>query len=122
MNITLDYLRGRRIWLVKNFSVWGRYSAFELLFVCSEQEEGSKRIVFNRVDIGGEAQVAEFSSLYDYKGNQVPSEIKSPKVIPLPRNETFCLIVEESNYDFKISRENSSMENGLVDLLIIEMG
>jgi hypothetical protein len=69
MNITLDYLRGRRIWLVKNFSVWGKYSTLELLFVNTELAEGYKRVVFNRDDLGGEAQVVEFSSLFDYKGN-----------------------------------------------------
>ena len=122
MNITLDYLRGRRVWLVNNFSVWGKYSAFEFLFVNTEQAEGYKRVVFNRVDLGSETQVVEFSSLYDYKGNQVPSEIKSPKVLTLPKNETFCLVIEESNYGFKIAKESSSMENGLIDLLIIEMG
>ncbi len=122
MNITLDYLRGRRIWLVRNFSVWGKYSVFEVLFVNTELAGGYKRIVFNRDDLGEEAQVVEFSSLFDYKGNQVPSEIKSPKVLVLLKNEIFCLVMEESNYGFRIARVGSSTENGLVDLLIIELG
>lgn len=122
MNITLDYLRGRRVWLIKNLSVWGKYSAVDLLLVHTELGEGYKRIVFNQIDLGGEAQVVDFSSLYDYKGNQVPSEIKSPKVLVMPKNEVFCLVTEESNFGFKIAKENSSLENGLVDLLIIEMG
>lgn len=122
MNITLDYLRGRRVWLVKNFSVWGEYSAIELLFVNTEQTDSSKRVIFSQVDLRGEAQVVEFSSLYDYKGNQVPSEIKSPKVLSLPKNETLCLVMEESNYGFKIAKGSNSMENGLVDLLILELG
>jgi hypothetical protein len=122
MNITLDYLRGRRVWLIKNLSVWGKYSAVDLLLVHTELGEDSKRIVFNQLDLGGEAQVVNFDSLYDFKGNLLPSEIKSPKVLALPKNESFCLVTEESNYGFKIAKESSSIENGLVDLLIIEMG
>jgi len=122
MNITLDYLRGRRVWLVKNFCVWGEYSAVDLLFVHTELGQSSKRIVLDRVGLGGEVQEVSFNSLYDYKGNQLPPEINSPKVLALPKNEAFCMVIEESNSGFKIAKETNSTENGLVDLLILELG
>jgi len=122
MNITLDYLRGRRVWLVKNFCVWGEYSALDLLFVHTELGEDSKRIIFNRAGLGGEVQEVIFNSLHDYKGNQLPQEINSPKVLALLKNETLCMVTEETNSGFKIAKENNSTENGLADLLILEMG
>ncbi|MDH4223142.1 MAG: hypothetical protein OEV55_06325 [candidate division Zixibacteria bacterium] len=122
MNITLDYLRGRRVWLVKNFCVWGSYSAIDFIFICSETRTNSKRIIFNRFDLGGYAQEVIFSSLYDFKGNQLPQSIKSPKVVTLPKNETICMVTEENDNGFKIVQKSGSVENGLVDLLIMEMG
>ncbi|MCJ7496867.1 MAG: hypothetical protein MUO78_01850 [candidate division Zixibacteria bacterium] len=122
MNITLDYLRGRRVWLVKNFCVWGEYSAVDLLLVHTEIIESSKRIIFDRIGLGGKNQEANFNTLYDYKGNQLPDEINSPKVSAIPKNDVFCMVIEESKAGFKIAKGNNSSENGLVDLLIFELG
>jgi len=121
MNITLDYLRGRRVWLVKNFCVWGEYSAVDFLLAHTEIGESSKRIMLDRVSLGGEEQEVSFGSLYDFKGNQLPQQIDSPKVLSLPLNEVSCLVIEESNSRFKIAKRSNSTENGLVDLLIFEL-
>ena len=122
MNITLDYLRGRRVWLVKNFCVWGEYSAVDFLLVHTEIGETSKRIMLDRVSLGGEEQEVSFDSLYDFKGNQLPQQIVSPKVLSLPLNEVSSLVIEESDAGFKIAKGSNSSENGLVDLLIMELG
>jgi len=122
MNITLDYLRSRRVWLVKNFCVWGEYSAIDFLLVHAEAGESSKRIVLDRVSLGGAEQDVRFDSLYDFKGNQLPSHISSPKVLALPLNELSCLVIEESDSSFKIAKKSDFPENGLVDLLIFELG
>ncbi len=122
MNITLDYLRGRRVWLVKNICVWGEYSAVDLLFVHTEIMESSKRIILDRIGLGGKNQEVNFNTLYDYKGNQLPDEINSPKVSAIPKNDVFCMVIEESKAGFKIAKGNDSSENGLVDLLIFELG
>ena len=122
MNITLDYLRGRRVWLVKNFCVWGEYSAVDFLLVHTEIGETSKRIMLDRVSLGGEEQEVSFDSLYDFKGNQLPQQIVSPKVLSLPLNEVLCIVIEESDSSFKIAKGSNSTENGLVDLLILELG
>ncbi|OGC80601.1 MAG: hypothetical protein A2W07_01275 [candidate division Zixibacteria bacterium RBG_16_43_9] len=121
MNITLDYLRGRKIWLVKNFCIWGEYSAVDLLLVHTEIGETSKRIIMDRVSLGGKEQEVNFDSLYDFKGNKLPQQISSPKVLALPSNEVSCMVMEESNSGFKIAKRSDSVENGLVDLLIFEL-
>jgi hypothetical protein len=123
MNITLDYLRGRRIWLVPNFVVWGDWSLYSFLLFYTEMGASSKRIIFYKSILGGLDQSVNFSSLYDFKGNQLPITINSPKVIVLPKNEIHCLVVgAETNTGFRIARVSESAQTGLVDLMIVEMG
>jgi hypothetical protein len=123
MNVTLDYLRGRRIWLVPNFVVWGDWSLYSFLLFYTEIGASSKRIIFCRSTLGGLDQSVNFSSLYDFKGNQLPTNINNPKVIVLPKNEVHCLVVgAETNTGFRIAKLSESVQTGLVDLMIVEMG
>jgi len=123
MNITLDYLRGRRTWVVPNFVVWGDWSLYSFLLFYTEMGATSKRIVFNKSTLGGLDQTVNFSSLYDFKGNQLPATINHPKVIVLPKNEVFCLVVgQETETGFRLAKLSESSQTGLVDLMIVEMG
>jgi hypothetical protein len=123
MNITLDYLRGRRTWVVPNFVVWGDWSLYSFLLFYTEMGATSKRIIFSKSTLGGLDQSVNFSSLYDFKGNQLPASINNPKVIVLPKNEVFCVVVgAETNTGFRIARFSDSAQTGLVDLMIVEMG
>jgi hypothetical protein len=123
MNITLDYLRGRRIWVVPNFVVWGDWSLYSFLFFNAEIQAGSKRIVFSKSILGGLDQTVDFSNLYDFKGNQLPTTINNPKVIVLPKNEVFSFVVgAEMNTGFRIAKLPGSSHTNLVDLMIVEMG
>jgi hypothetical protein len=123
MNITLDYLRGRRTWVVPNFVVWGDWSLYSFLFFYTEMGASSKRIIFSKSILGGLDQTVNFSSLYDFKGNQLPATINSPKVLALPKNEVRCLVVgTETNNGFRIAKVSESPQTGLVDLMIVEMG
>jgi hypothetical protein len=122
MNITLDYLRGRRIWAVPNFVVWGDWSLYSFLLFYTEMGVGSKRIVFSKSTLGGLDQIVDFSSLYDFRGNQLPATIDNPKVVVLPKNEVSCIVVgAESNTGFRIAKLSESSGTGLVDLMIVEM-
>ncbi len=131
MNITLDYLRGRRIWVVPNFVVWGDWSLYSFFLFYTEMGATSKRVVFNKSTLGGQTQTVNFSSLYDFRGNQLPDTIDNPKVIVLPKNEVFCLVVGgETDTGFRIAklcdlctlRSAGSSGTGLVDLMVVEMG
>jgi hypothetical protein len=123
MSITLDYLRGRRTWVVPNFVVWGDWSLYSFLLFYTEMGASSKRIIFSKSILGGLDQTVNFSSLYDFKGNQLPTTINSPKVIVLPKNEVHCLVVgAETNTGFRIAKLSESAQTGLVDLMIVEMG
>ena len=123
MNITLDYLRGRRTWVVPNFVVWGDWSLASFLLLYTEMGETSKRVVLAKNNLGGLDQMVNFSDLYDFKGNQLPQVIGNPKVIVLPKNEINCFVVgTETDIGFRIARFSGSEKTGLVDLMILEMG
>jgi len=123
MNITLDYLRSRRTWVVPNFVVWGDWSIYDFLLFYTEMGTNSKRIIFGKSTLGGLDQSINFSNLYDFKGNQLPTAINNPKVIVLPKNEVYCLVVgAETNTGFRIAKLSESTQTGLVDLMIVEMG
>ena len=123
MNLTLDYLRGRRVWVVNNFSVWGEYSAVVPILIWTETGASSNRLIFARENLGGFEQAVNFSDLSDFKGNQLPQTIANPKVIILQKNEVECLVIgQESQTGFKIAKLTDGDQNGVVDLVIVENG
>ena len=123
MNITLDYLRGRRSWLVKNFVVWGDWSLASFLLLYTEMGQTSKRVMLAKNNLGGLDQTVSFSDLYDFRGNQLPEVIQNAKVIAMPKNEVNCFVVgAETDTGFRIARFSGSEKTGLVDLMVVEMG
>ncbi len=123
MNITLDYLRGRRTWVVPNFVVWGDWSLASFFLLYTEVGETSKRVILARNNLGGLDQTVSFSDLYDFRGNKLPQMITSPKVMVMPKNEVNCFVVgPETDTGFRIAKFSGSQKTGLVDLTIMEMG
>lgn len=123
MNITLDYLRGRRTWVVPNFVVWGDWSLASFLLLYTEIGETSKRVMLARNNLGGLDQSVTFETLYDFRGNRLPQTISNPKVMVMPKNEVNCFVVgTETDTGFRIARFSGSEKTGLVDLTIVEMG
>jgi hypothetical protein len=123
MNITLDYLRGRRTWAVPNFVVWGDWSLASFLLLYTEAGETAKRVVLAKNNLGGLDQTVIFSELYDFRGNKLPETIAQPKVMVMPKNEVNCFVVgTETDTGFRIARFSGSERTGLVDLMIVEMG
>lgn len=121
MNITLDYLRGHRSWLVTNFRVWGDYFSVEAPLIFTESASGSKRVMLNRSFLGGLNQEVNFDDLVDHRGNSLPETIAGPKVFVLPKNEVRSFLVGSENEEgFRIAKEEPS-KTGLVDLWIVEM-
>ena len=123
MNITLDYLRGRRTWAVPNFVVWGDWSLASFLLLYTEMGETSKRVILAKNNLGGLDQTVDFCDLYDFRGNQLPQVITSPKVMVMPKNEVNCFVVgTETDTGFRIAKFSGAEKTGLVDLIIVEMG
>jgi hypothetical protein len=123
MSVTLSYLKGKRSWVVEDFEVWGEMNLAEFLIFYTQINENSKRVILNHSFLGGEEQSVSFSSLCDFKGNYLPEVINQPKVIVLPKREPVCFVIgKETDTGFKIAKAPASEKNGLVDLLIMEMG
>jgi len=119
---TLAYLRGRRIWLVPGFVVWGASSGTDLSFVTVNVIEGQQRISHTTASIGGAQQQVSFNTLVDHRGNQLPMTINSPKVIPLANSDARVFIVSrEFTSGFVIARDNTATTPVTTDLLIMEL-
>ncbi len=119
---TLNYLKSKRIWAVPGVSVYGTLGAVELLLLRSEITLSSKRIIFETAVLGGVEQVLFYKDLVDFRGNQLPQKLKSPKVVVLPKSATFAVVAgAEAEELFRLAK-TSGADHALVDLLIIEMG
>lgn len=123
MSDTLAYLRGHRIWLVRDFVVWGSLAAYEFSFLVTGIEQGTKRIEFLSVPLGGELQKVNYSDLVDFRGNNLPPDLTNPKVIASPKTSVGVVVVgREDSGSFTIARSTPQEPAGLCDLIIIEVG
>lgn len=119
---TLAYLRGRRIWFVPGFVVWGASSSAELSFVTVNVVEGQQQIHYSETSLGGSRQTVSFANLVDHRGNNLPSTLNSPRIIPLPKGEERVFIIgSEFSDGFSISRDSAATTPVTTDLLIIEL-
>jgi hypothetical protein len=122
MNVTLDYLKSNRKWLIRDYCVWGDDDAFEADMLMTELAASTLRVVFMHQYSGGNGQVVNFADLLDHRGNQLPSTINNAEVIIIPKNAvaTFVrgLIGPTS---FRIARSSQGPAEAIVDLLIMEM-
>jgi hypothetical protein len=120
---SLSYLRGRRLWVVRNFLIWGTADESRLFYLGVEDIDSTSRIMFGVNGTGGSIQDVQFLNLIDFKGNHLPPVIKSPKVIIRFRSPySAYLIGEESNSGFRIARDNNAPGPVSVDFFIFEMG
>ncbi len=123
MSDTLAYLRGRRIWVIRDFVVWGSLSAHEFSFLVTLNDQTQKRIMFLTVPLGGELQKVNFSDLVDFRGNSLPEKLVNPKVMPLQKTAVGVVVVgQEDSESFSIAKISSSEPNGLCDLIVMEVG
>jgi len=123
MNSTLAYLRGRRSWMVENFTVWGTDSEAEFLMAMTETIGSEKRVGFWRATLGGQSQSVAFSSLTDNRGNSLPAQIKKPVVIVIPRGKKSAFITAvQGDFGFAVAKAENDSPSVTVDLLIFETG
>ncbi len=119
---TLAYLRGRRIWFIPGFVVWGSSASAELSFVTVNVVEGQQQISYTETSIGGSRQTVSFDALVDHRGNNLPAAIKSPEVIPLSKGDERVFVIGiEFSSGFSISRDSFGTTPVATDLLIVEL-
>ena len=113
----------RRAWFVPGLVVYGVQSDEATGYLVTQQGSSGQTVYYATADFGEGAQVVAFASLSDHRGNQLPAEISTPRVIVRPRSTDRAYIVrEESNREFTIARDVFSSGPVTVDLLIMEMG
>ena len=120
---SLMYLRGRRMWVVRDYSVWGLKDDAEIFYLGAEVVNSVGRLMFGSSIIGGLEQNVNFSDLVDWKGNSLPETINAPRVIFRPRSKyNVFLIGDESSTGFRVARDPSATGPVTAELFIFEMG
>lgn len=123
MTDTLAYLRGRRAWLVRDFSVWGALSAYDFSFCLSEEDTVANRLLFLNIPLGGDLQRVRYDELTDIHGNNLPATITNPKVVVLPKDAVGSVITgRENSESFTIAKVSEKASASVCDLLVFEMG
>jgi hypothetical protein len=123
MNSTLAYLRGRRLWVVESFTVWGTDSDAEFLLAVTETVDSQIRLGFWPVSLGGQQQDVDYSSLVDNKGNSLPETIARPAIIPVLQERGSAYIKSlKGNSGFRIAAADDVHGPVRVTLLIFETG
>jgi len=119
----LTYLRGRRVWFIREYTVWGLADDTDLLYLGLENVDSTGRLMFGITPIGGEVQNISFGDLVDFRGNHLPSSIHSPRVIPRSRSaHSAYLVGDESDTGFRIARDPEASGPIVTDLLVFELG
>ena len=114
---------GHRMWFIESFMVWGQAGLGEMEYLVIEKLDAISTVYLNKTDIGDSAQTVNFADLVDHRGNNLPSELASPRVVVRNCNESTAYVLgTESGASFKIVRGSDSPAPVMVDLLIVEMG
>jgi len=122
LNVTLDYLKSNRKWLIRDFRVWGDNGAVDADMLVSETDSPSSRVVYMREFAGGLTQIVNFADLIDHRGNNLPTSIANAAVIPIPKNPVssfVCGVIAPGS--FRIAKDRSESDEAVADLLIMEL-
>lgn len=122
MSSGLEAIKAKRVWFVHDYSIWGVSQDAEIDFVVVESVDNATYL-FGSQAIGSSLQEVAFGDLTDHRGNKLPQQINSPRVILRSQSDQNVFIVgQENDTHFKIARNSDATEAVLTDLMIIEMG
>jgi len=120
---SINFLKGRRLWVVRDVAVWGIAEGAEMKYLACETVAGTARLMFGRATIGGASQDIRFEDMSDHRGNRLPAEIEAPRILIRSRSRYQAYLVgEESNTGFRIARDPSAPGPVSVDFFIYETG
>ncbi len=120
---SLTYLRGRRLWVIRDYTIWGTTEGTRIKYLSLEDGGSSGRVLFGEVGIGRSEQDVIFTELTDFRGNRLPDMIAAPKIVICPRSQYPVYVVgNESDSGFRIARDPSAPGPVHADLFIYEMG
>jgi hypothetical protein len=123
MNVGMNKINARRMWVVPDFAVWGISGLGEVEYLTVEEVGSTKSVFFGSVGIGGSSQAVSFAALIDMRGNSLPETINRPLVTFRSHGESQVFVVgSESNTGFKIARDPKAAGPVMVDLIITELG
>jgi hypothetical protein len=112
-----------RMWFVPGVVAWGLPGLDEIEFVAVEEGESETSVFYGSALPGGSEQPILYEELIDHRGNHLPAELSSPRVIVRPRGANAAYVAgPEDQTSFRLARDPSTADPVTADLLIIEMG
>jgi hypothetical protein len=120
--LSMKYPGGRRLWVIRDYTIWGLADEARFYYQGVEEVNSVKRVMFGIASINGMAQNIAFSDLVDFRGNNLPSTIKSPKIMVQLRSPyPVFLVGPESDTGFRIARSSDAPGPVKADLFVFEM-
>jgi hypothetical protein len=120
--LALNHILSRRLWVIRDFNIWGTTGDIEFVLLTAEKEGAENRLMFQRAVINRSPQDVLFSDLTDWRGNNLPAEINSPWIIIAPRSEYSAFPVgEHSSTGFRVARHPDAPGPVTADLFIYEL-
>lgn len=120
--LTLNHILSRRLWVVREFNIWGVVDDVEFLFLTAEKDGTTSRIMFQQIAVNRSVQDVLFADLTDWRGNTLPAEINSPWIIICPRTEFGAFLIgEHSSTGFRVARSPEAPGAVTADLFIYEL-
>ena len=119
---SINFLMGRRLWVIRDFNVWGTSDNIGLRMLTTKNIDGKERVYFEQAQIGDDVQEVLFTELTDWRGNSLPEQIDQPQIAVLPRSKYNAFVIgEQFSTGFRIGRDSSAIKPVPVDLLIYEL-
>ena len=123
MSTGFERATAKRTWFVPDFSVWGVPSLGEHEYLALEQIDSTWSVLYGTASIGQSDQEVSFNQLTDHRGNALPNNLESPRVLVRPRNSSAVFVVgQEASDRFKIAHDSDIDGPVTVDLWIVELG
>ncbi len=120
----IERVLARRMWFVPDVMVWGTVGLGELDYLTVEKVGSTSAVLYGYSSFADGRQRVSFSDLTDHRGNKLPSEIRSPKILIRARGVDSAFVVgQETPSGFSLARSaNPQYGPVMADLLVVEMG
>jgi hypothetical protein len=123
MSNGIERVLARRIWFVPDVMVWGTTGLGELDYVASERLNGVTSVLYGHSSFTDGQQQLSYKNLTDHRGNHLPEQIQSARVLIRSRDSNSVFVVgQETSTGITLARDDRATGPVMADLLVIEMG
>jgi hypothetical protein len=123
MSNGIERVLARRIWFVPDIMVWGTTGLGELDYVTAEKVNGVTSVLYGYSSFVDGRQHLSFGELTDHRGNKLPEQIPSARVLIRPKDANSVFVIgQETSTGVTLARDDQAIGPVITDLLVVEMG